>query len=332
MRNVTSRKTAAMAAVSISVLLVAGAPVAAQDGEGLKVAYLTKHLDNPWFISETGGAKELATELGIDLTVQDLQFDANLALTAMDTVIAAGTQGIIMVVPEQQIGPAVMEKAVAANIPLIVVDDPIMDAAGNAAPFVGFASSAVGAQVGTQAAAQFAATGWDPANTRVASIELQTLTVCMDRTNGAIEAFTAAVPDFPAENIIHVPYDGTLAGATPVMADTLTANPGVTNWILWSCNDDGVLGAVRSLEAAGIAAESATGVGLGAHLACDEWAKATPTSFDSAVFLNAANHGKAAVQLMYDNIVNGTAIPPETIIPGPVVTEEAHDDLACPAA
>jgi L-arabinose transport system substrate-binding protein len=331
MRNGSSRRVTALTALSITAVLAVGAPAAAQDAEPLKLAYLTKHLDNPWFISETGGARELATELGIDLTVQDLQFDANLALTAMDTVIAAGTQGIIMVVPEQTIGPAVMEKAAAAGIPLIVVDDPIVDAAGNAAPFVGFASSAVGAQVGEQAAQQFLATGWDPATTRVASIELQTLTVCMDRTNGAIEAFTAAVPDFPAENIINVPYDGTLAGATPVMADTLTANPGVTNWILWSCNDDGVLGAIRSLEAAGIPAENATGVGLGAHLACDEWAKETPTSFDSAVFLNAANHGKAAVQLMHDHLVDGAEIPAETIIPGPVVTEESHDDLACPA-
>ena len=90
--------------------------------------------------------------------------------------------------------------------------------------------------------------------------------------------------------------------------------------------------ALQALGTAGVPADAATGVGLGAHLACDEWAKATPTSFDSAVFLNAANHGKAAVQLMYDHIANGAEIPAESIIPGPVVTEESHDELACPAA
>ena len=108
------------------------------------------------------------------------------------------------------------------------------------------------------------------------------------------------------------------------MTDMLTANPGVAHWILWSCNDDGVLGSIRALEAAGIAADDAIGVGLGAHLACDEWAKETPTSFDAAVFLNAANHGKVALQLMYDNLSYGTPIPGRAIIPGP------HGDRGVP--
>ena len=131
----------------------------------VKIAYLTKHLDNPWFVSETGGAEELAGELGVDLTVQDLQFDANLALTAMDTVISAGTQGIIIVVPEQQIGPAVMEKAAAAGIPLIAVDDEIKDADGNPAPFVGFQAVRVGEQVGSSRRA-VQGEGLDAADTR----------------------------------------------------------------------------------------------------------------------------------------------------------------------
>jgi L-arabinose transport system substrate-binding protein len=329
MRFISPGRRSASVAIA-GAMLLAAIPVAAQD-EPIKLAYLTKHLDNPWFVNETNGAQERADELGVDLTIQDLQFDANLALTAMDTVIADGTQGIIIVVPEQQIGPAVIEKAEAAGVPLVAVDDTIADAEGNPAPFVGFQASAVGAQVGEEAVRLLSEKGWDPAETRVASIEMQTLSVCMERTDAAIATFTAALPDFPAENILNIPYDGTLAGATPVMTDTLTANPGVTHWVLWSCNDDGVLGAIRALEAAGIAADEATGVGLGAHLACDEWAKETPTSFDSAVFNDAANHGKGAVQVMYDHLVNGVEIPAETIIPGVIVTEESHDELACPA-
>lgn len=319
-----------VAAIAAAAALTASPAIAQDaDGETVKLAYLTKHLDNPWFVNETNGAQELADELGIDLTIQDLQFDANLALTAMDTVITDGAQGIIIVVPEQQIGPAVIAKAAEAGIPLIAVDDVIEDGEGNFAPFVGFQAASVGEQVGNAAAEQFASKGWDPANTRVASIELQTLSVCMDRTDAALAAFMAATPDFPAGNVLNVPTDGTLAGATPVMTDTLTANPGVENWILWACNDDGVLGGIRALEAAGVPADAATGVGLGAHLACDEWAKDSETSFDSAVFLDSANHGKGAVQAMYDHLVSGTEIPAETIIPGPIVTEEAHDSLGC---
>src|SRR6267143_1327272 len=50
----------------------------------------------------------MAATLGVKLTVQDLQFDANLALTAVDTVIGTGTKGIIIVVPDQKIGPSVI--------------------------------------------------------------------------------------------------------------------------------------------------------------------------------------------------------------------------------
>jgi L-arabinose transport system substrate-binding protein len=325
-----SRQIRALTALAITGALVASGASAVVAQEPVKIAYLTKHLDNPWFVSETGGAEELAGKLNVDLTVQDLQFDANLALTAMDTVISAGTQGVIIVVPEQQIGPAVMEKAAAAGIPLIAVDDEIKDANGNPAPFVGFQASSVGEQVGNAAAALYKEKGWSPADTRIASTEVQTLSVCMDRTNAAIATFKAAVPDFPDENIIHIPVPtGTLVESTPVMTDVLTANPGVAHWILWACNDDGVLGSIRALEAAGMAADDAIGVGLGAHLACDEWAKETPTSFDAAVFLDAANHGKVALQLMYDNITYETPIPGRAIIPGPLVTEESHEALGC---
>ena len=55
------------------------------------------------------------TKQGNDLTVQDVQFDTNLALSTMDTMIASGVSGFLIVVPEQKVGPAVMEKAAKAR-------------------------------------------------------------------------------------------------------------------------------------------------------------------------------------------------------------------------
>src|SRR5262245_25524722 len=116
----------AVASMTLSV------PVQAQD-KPIKIGYVVKHLDNPWFVSETTGAKDLAKKMGVELTVQDVQFDSNLALSAMDTMIAAGVSGFLIVVPEQKLGPAVMEKAAKANLPLIAIDDEISDAGGNPA-------------------------------------------------------------------------------------------------------------------------------------------------------------------------------------------------------
>ena len=94
----------------------------------VSIAYLNKMGDNPWFVEEVAGAKAVADKLGVEFFNQDLQFDSNLAMTAMDTYIGKGISGIIIVVPDTKIGPAVIEKAQKAGIPIIAVDDTILDA------------------------------------------------------------------------------------------------------------------------------------------------------------------------------------------------------------
>ena len=72
----------------------------AADDMDVSIAYLNKMGDNPWFVDEVAGAKAMADELGVEFFNQDLQFDSNLAMTAMDTYIANGVTGIIIVVPD----------------------------------------------------------------------------------------------------------------------------------------------------------------------------------------------------------------------------------------
>ena len=76
-----------------------------------------------------------------------MKFDSNLTIVAIDDAIAAHAKGIVVVVPEQKIGPAVLKKAKDAGIPIIAVDDGIKDEAGNDAPFVGFSGVAIGKKV-----------------------------------------------------------------------------------------------------------------------------------------------------------------------------------------
>jgi len=321
-------RAAALGAAAL--VAIASIGVSAQDAKP-KIAFLYKMGDNPWYLAESSGAQRAADELGVELTMQDLQLDANLALTALDTVIAAGAQGVAIVVPDQAIGPAVLEKAAAAGIPLLAVDDILKNADGSAgAPYLGIDNFAIGEQVGSAAADQYIAGGWkngDGNVIKIASIELQTLDVCMQRTDGAFAAFSEKVTDLTADDVVHVPYDGTLANGIDAFAATLTANPDVTHWVLWSCNDDGVLGAVRALEAAGVPADKALGIGLGAHLACDEWAKAEPTSFTGAIFLDASLAGYKAVTLLHDAIVNGTPLPESAIYEGVLATRDTGAEV-----
>ena len=47
----------------------------------VKFGYINKMGEHPWFVSEVAGAKAEAGKLGVNLMTQDVQFDANLALT-----------------------------------------------------------------------------------------------------------------------------------------------------------------------------------------------------------------------------------------------------------
>jgi len=307
-----------------AILVLVLAPNMAQD-DVIEIYYLTKHLDNPWFVNETQGAADLAEAYGdVELTIQDLQFDAGLALSAMDTAIGAGADGIIIVVPEQQIGPAVMQRAAEAGIPLLTVDDTIQDANGNFATHVGFDTADMGSTAATMAYEVYQNEGWaeNAENVKIVSIEDQTLSVCMQRTDASNETWLSIAENFTEDDIIHLPYANTLVSAIDAMAPVVTANPDVTHWILWSCNDDGVLGGVRALEQGGVAAENIIGVGLNGHLACDEWNKGTPTGFRGTVYNRSATHGELALMTMYNRIKFDVPFPVRVVAPGVPVTPE----------
>jgi L-arabinose transport system substrate-binding protein len=293
------------------------------------IAYLNKMGDNPWFVDEVAGAKAVADKLGVEFFNQDLQFDSNLAMTAMDTYIGKGVDGIIIVVPDTKIGPAVIEKAQAAGIPLIAVDDTILDGSGKAAPFVGFDAASAGLKVGELIAEYYKAEGWDKltgAKIKAVSVEDQDLEVCNLRTDGATKKLKELGIITDAD-IIHLPYDNTANSGMDAMAPVITANPDVTNWLLYSCNDDGVLGAWRALQNSGVDAKNVIGVGINGQLAAEEFKKGEPTGLRASLMAQAKEHGGQAVQFIYDYVTAGKPIPDVTFIPAAVMTADNWAEL-----
>lgn len=305
-----------------------GGSVAAED---VHIAYINKLDDAPWFVREAQGAVDRAAELGVTLTHQGVQSDPNKAISALEAAIGAGVDGVAIVVPDQQIGPAIMQMAADAGIPIIAVDDGIMDADGNAAPFVGFSGVAVGIQVGEALVGYHQSLGWGDTlapNTAILSVEVQSLSVCMDRTENANAVLMNAL-GATEDNIIHVPYDpGTLDKALQGVSQTIVAFPSVERWLIHSCNDDGVAGAVRALEQAGYTRDDMAGVGIDGQRACEEFKKDDATGFRASMYVDSAIHGATAVQLLHDAITEGAEIPESTIIEGILITRE--DDKGVP--
>jgi L-arabinose transport system substrate-binding protein len=306
------------------------APTAAASGP-LKLAWMTKNLaSEPTFTLMANTAKDWATANGVNVTVQDLGDKGDAAITSIETVIGTGVQGMVVTVPDTAIGPTVIEKAKTANVKLLALFDLIKDSSGTAAPFYGLDDLGFGKVAGDQLVTLYKASGWasnSSAVVRAATITLDTIPACVDRVKGALDAFTAGVPEFKADQVIAVPYKGDADTATTAMAATITSHPEVTNWLVWSCNDNGVVGAIRALESAGVAADKAIGVGQGGDHACAEFGKATPTSFDGSTFADWPKATRDALDLVKASVTSGSALPAQTLISAGILNRDNYKTL-----
>jgi L-arabinose transport system substrate-binding protein len=292
-----------------TLVAMAAGQAAADD---LKIGYINKMGEHPWFVAEVAGAKAAAEKAGAAFVSQDVQFNADLTVTTFDTMVGDGVKGIAIVVPDKGLGPVIAEKAKKAGIKLVAVDDDIYFQDGTQVPYVGMNAHNIGTRVGEKLAELYKAEGWAGKEVRIASIEDRKADTCMQRNQGAEEAFLKAVSDFKPENILRVPYDNTMVNSIDVMTTTLTANPNVTNWIFYSCNDDGVLGAARAMENAGYKPEQGMGIGIDGSRACDAFGAGKPSAFRGTMWLNSENHGATAVKLLVASIKDGTALPTQT--------------------
>ncbi len=312
----------------LALVAMLGTGAVAQD---TSFAYINKLDDNAWFVNEVAGAQDEAAKLGVTLTHQGVQSDSNKAMNALETAIAAGVKGVIIVVPDQAIGPAVIKRTKEAGIPVIAVDDGILDETGAAAPFVGFEAKAIGKQVGDTIVGFHKSLGWGDAaasDTFVLSIEVQGLSVCMDRNNAANEVLKSSLGITDAQ-IIHIPYDpGSLDKALSATSQTIVGIPQAKRFLIDACNDDGVLGAVRALEQAGVATADIIGVGINGQMACEEFKKAEDTGLRASVYVDSRVHGATAVKLMHALVAEGTPIPERTIIDGTVITKADNKGVA----
>lgn len=298
-------------------------------GSATSVTFLLRSQGGTTYFQQVAdGARAEAQRLGLDLAVQFTD-SSDQQLSAADTAIAAGADGLIVTIQDPAIGPAIAAKASAAGIPLLASPDSFDDAAGDPVPVVALDGEQVGADVGAEAARLHQDSGWDPAGVRVVSVELPGVSTCMDRTDGALAAFADAEPGL-AESVLRVEYDGTLNSANDTVSAALNNHRDVRHWIVWSCNDEGVVGAITALANAGMGADRVIGVGLGANLACDQWAAGGASAYRSAVALDPRDNGRIAVATLHRHLTGGEPLPAVTLFTGELVgPDTAAGELPC---
>ncbi len=297
--------------------------VTALAAPAIKIGFLVKAPEEPWFQLEWKFADQAAKELGFTL-VKIGATDGEKVLSAIDNLAAGGAQGLIICTPDTTLGPGIVAKARSAGLKLLAVDDQFIGA--NKQPmtkvhYLGISAGKIGEDVGKTLAAEMKKRGWTPADTAVCAATFDELATAKARTDGAIAALKAA--GFPENRIFKAPQrTADIPGSFDATNVLLTQQPNVKHWLVCANNDNGVLGAVRALEGRGFTAATAVGVGINGTDCITELEKAKPTPFFGSMLLSAKSHGYETAKMMFHWIKDGKEPALDTRTVGVLITRE----------
>jgi L-arabinose transport system substrate-binding protein len=327
MKKIVQTLVVTMVALSFATpLFAAGQQAAAKADAKIKLGFLVKMPEEPWFQIEWMGADKAGKNLGFDVIKIGVP-DGEKVLAAMDNLAAQGAKGFVICTPDTKLGPAIVAKANSLKLKVMSVDDQFVKADGTPmveVPHLGMSGSKIGEQVGKAIADEMKNRKWNPAETGGIAISFNELATAKERVQGAIAALTAA--GFPTKQIWDAPQrttdvEGGFNAANPV----ITNHPEIKNWVVFSINDGSVIGGVRALEGRGIKADNIIGVGIaGQSQALDEFKKTSMNGFFGSIFVAAFYHGNETAKLMYNWVSKGEAPVPNTATGGTLITRENY--------
>ena len=116
-------------------------------------------------------------------------------------------------------------------------------------------------------------------------------------------------------------------GAFNAANTLLTQHPEVKRWLIFSLNDEGVMGAVRAMEGRGFNADTVIGIGIGGSTCLTEFKKAAPTGFFATCLISPLRHGYETSEMLYKWIAEGVEPPKDTRTAGMIITRENWEQV-----
>lgn len=281
---------------------IAGQALAAD----LKLGYLVKQPEEPWFQTEWAFAEKTGKELGFEV-IKIATPDGEKTLAAIDSLAANGAKGFVICTPDPKLGPAIMAKAKSLGLKVVAVDDQFVNAKSapmTEVPLVMMAASKVGERQGKELWTEMKRRGWKLEETGVMAITANELDTARRRTDGSMSALKAA--GFPAKQIFTVPTKSNdIPGALDAGNSLLVQHPNVKNWLVIGMNDNTVLGGVRATEGNGFKPENVIGIGINGVDAVTELSKSKATGFYGSLLPSPDVHGRTSITMLYDWVAKG---------------------------
>ncbi|WP_409308807.1 arabinose ABC transporter substrate-binding protein [Pectobacterium sp. B1J-3] len=267
--------------------------------ETLKLGFLVKQPEEPWFQTEWKFADKAGKDLGFDV-IKIAVPDGEKTLNAIDSLAASGAKGFVICTPDPKLGPAIMAKARSYDLKVIAVDDQFVNAKGqpmDTVPLVMMAATKIGERQGQELWKEMNNRGWKVEETAVMAITCDELDTCRRRTSGSIGALKAA--GFPEKQIYQVPTKSNdIPGAFDAANSMLVQHPQVKNWLIVAFNDNNVLGGVRAAEGQGFKANNVIGIGINGVDAVSELSKSQATGFYGSLLPSPDVHGYKSIQML----------------------------------
>lgn len=294
----------------------------------VKIGYLVKQPEEPWFQFEWEGAESAAKKYQFQLVKLGVP-DGEKVLSAIESLAAGGAQGFVICTPDVRLGPAIVAQAKLRNLKVIAVDDRFVGADGkfmNEVPYMGMSAQAIGNDQGKALYAEMQKRKWPVEETGVCVVTFEELDTARERTDGAIAALKAA--GFPADRIFKTPQKTTdVPGSFDAVNVLLTQKPTIKRWLISGMNDTAVLGAIRATEGRGLSADSVIGIGINGTDCIDELRKPTATGFFGSMLVSAPQEGFRTSEMMYQWIKDGVQPPADTRTQGVLITRENFEEI-----
>lgn len=301
---------------------------ASAPAKAVKIGFVVKQPEEPWFQFEWKFADEAAAKYGFKL-IKIGAPDGEKVLSAIDSLGAGGAQGFVICTPDVRLGPAIVEKARSNTMKLLAVDDQFIGPDGKFMTdvhYLGISARQIGRDVGKELYAEMQKRNWPLQETAVCIVTFDELDTARERTEGTLESLTQA--GFPADKIFKTAEKTTdVPGAIDAANALLSKHPEVKRWLVGAMNDSAVLGAIRAMEERGFNADTTLGIGINGTDCIAEFEKPQPTGFFGSMLLAPRRHGFETAEMMFKWIQDGTEPPLDTRTAGIFITRQNFDQV-----
>ena len=215
-------------------------------GMDITVGLITKTETNPFFVKMREGAQAKADELGVTLLTAAGSFDGDNAaqVTAIENMVAAGAQGILLVASDTTAIVPAIEAAREQGVIVIALDTPMSPEDATDALYATDNFKA-GVLIGQWAAAKL---GDDASSAQIALLNLNPgITVGDLRRDGFLEGFGITLDS--EQVVCQQDTQGDQALGQTAMENCLAANPDIN--LVYTINEPAAFGAYRAIEDAG---------------------------------------------------------------------------------